>query len=104
MAVAENASTWERIVKYPSTFLDKLGDGKVWEAIKVVIQLFGQIFVAGVPSFSTYNPMPLVADGQAVMPKLVGKAVLMIGLVWNGVTALIGYFIFRRRELARVTV
>ena len=48
------------------------------------------------------------ADDKLVLalPKgrLMGEALLYVGLVWTGVTGLIGYLIFRSRELARVTV
>ena len=76
---------------------------KFWEATKVLIRMAGKLIMALVPSFSDHNPIPLVADGQVVEPKLVGKAALMVGVVWTGIVGLIGQFIFRRRELAGVT-
>ena len=46
----------------------------------------------------------VVADGRPVPPGMVAHAVIWSGGVWTGFVGLIGWLIFRGRELARVTV
>lgn len=104
-AGVERAETWwDLITSYPAALWENLTKWEIWGAIKVIIRLIGESFVSLVPAFSTYNPIPLIADGQAVSYGLVGRTALMVGVVWTGVVALVAYAIFRRRELARVTV
>jgi hypothetical protein len=102
--IGKDATAWAVFTTFLSRFWSHLTAGEGWGAAKVLVQVFGQIFLAIVPAFGDYNPIPLIADGQAVEPKRIGRAALMVGLVWTTVTAVIGYLIFRRRELARVTV
>jgi len=47
---------------------------------------------------------PLVSDGRLVPTSMVTRALFWSGFVWTGLTGLIGWLIFRGRELARVTV
>ena len=107
-AVVDNkeADLWLIIKSYPAKFQEKLAEGKVWDAIKVVIRVVGQMVVALVPAFTKeqYNPMPLIADGRAVPYGMVIRTVLAVGIVWTSITGLIAFLIFRCRELARVTV
>ncbi|MAE63891.1 MAG: hypothetical protein CMJ18_06425 [Phycisphaeraceae bacterium] len=100
----KDAGLWEQIMSYPGAFWTKLTGGAIWEAAKVIIRLVGELFIACVPSFSHYNPTPLIADGQAVGYGLMVRFVLIVGVVWTGVTAFVAMLIFRTRELARVTV
>ena len=102
--LGEDATAWQTIVAMPGTFIGALSQGDVWGAVKVPIRIFGEIMVFLVPSFSRYDPAKLIADGQWVSPRLLGEVVLMVGLLWTGLTGVIGYLIFRRRELATVTV
>jgi len=102
--VDENATTWQTITQYTTTMWRHLGTGEYWKAVKVPIQVMAEAAVVLVPSFAKYNPAPLVAEGKLVTDKLMGEAVLFVGLVWTGLTGLIGYLIFRKRELARVTL
>ncbi len=101
---AEDKMLWDQLMGYPKSLWMNIKDMKLWEAAKVLIRLAGELIMALVPSFSYYNPIPLVADGRVVEPSLVGKAALMIGVVWTGVIGFLGQFIFRQRELAGVTV
>jgi hypothetical protein len=82
----------------------KLSAGEIWPAIKVIVSFVAKAFVLLVPSFDYYSPAPLVADGQVVSLRRLGGAALVIGLFWSGIVAFIGYMLFSRRELARVTV
>jgi hypothetical protein len=78
--------------------------GEGGEAFKTLVRIFGETAINFVPAFSEYNPVPLVSDGRLVPLAMTGKAVLMIGVVWGGGTAVIAWMIFRRRELARITL
>ncbi|MEX0744008.1 MAG: hypothetical protein WD118_00285 [Phycisphaeraceae bacterium] len=97
-------SAWDQIVGIPAGILAHLSTGDLGAALRMLIRLFGQSFMLLVPSFGDYNPTPLVSDGLAVSWRMLGHAAWQVGLVWTGVVALIGWAIFRRRELARVTV
>ena len=102
--VTEESTTWESIVEYPRSLLSNIEEGEIGTAIKVPIQIMGKFFLAVVPSFTKYNPAPLIADGQVILPKILLEAFLFIGILSTGTTGLIGWLIFRRREVARVTV
>ncbi|MFA9478164.1 hypothetical protein ACERK3_07630 [Phycisphaerales bacterium AB-hyl4] len=97
-------SAWEQIVGIPAGMLAAIGAGEFGEALRMLIRLLGQTFMLFVPAFGDYNPTPLVSDGLAVSWRMLGNAAWQVGLVWTGVMAIIGWAIFRRRELARVTV
>jgi len=78
--------------------------GKFKDASKTVIRVVGETFMAIVPSLSDYNPVPLVSDGREVSLDKLLWAVLTIGVIWGGGCAIGAWLVFRRRELARVTV
>ncbi len=98
MSLVEMALWW------PQVFIDRLIQGEVWGAAKVVIRLIGNTFVLLVPSFSKYNPVPLIADGRLVGYGVLGEATVWVGLIWTGSCGVIGWLMLRGRELARVTV
>ncbi len=95
---------WDRILWFPKTFFARLAEGEIWSAIKIPIRMLGQTFVWITPAFSSYNPTPLVSDGRVVPTSMVLGAMLKIGVVWSGIVGVLGYVIFRKRELARVIV
>jgi hypothetical protein len=98
-------STFDKIVWVPTEIGSLLFDqGKPWDAIKIVIRLIGSGFMYLVPSFSNYNGTVPLADGRLVPYQTVTQALLWVGLIWSGTAALLGWLIFRKRELARVTV
>jgi ABC-type transport system involved in multi-copper enzyme maturation permease subunit len=99
-----NANLWEKIVNIGGAFGANIGQGKYWEAVKIVIRLVGEMFIAVVPEFSTYNPTPLVSDGRVVSMSMLGGSFLWVGLVSSGFCLLMAWLIFKRRELAKVTV
>ena len=55
-------------------------------------------------AFSTYNVSDLLVDGQYISYQMIGMQTLLIGLVWTGAAFAIGWYFFRRREIARVQV
>ena len=95
---------WERITGTASLIWALFSSGDLWGTLKVVIRLIGTGFMLLVPNFGTYNPTPLLADGRLVSSQLVLYAAGQIGLVWTAAMAVVGYLIFRSRELARVIV
>lgn len=101
---AANASWWDTILAVPKAIITSITTGEVWKAIKIVIRLIATAFLLLVPSLSDFNPTPLVSDGRVVTNGLLGRAAFWIGVVWTGAAALIAWLIWRRRELARVTV
>ena len=78
--------------------------GKYYDLFKMLIKLVGSGFMLITPSFGELNPTPLVSDGRLVPMEMVTRAVVWSGVVWTGLAGLIGWLIFRGRELARVTV
>ena len=101
---AGNATLWEQVIKYPVAIWRSLRTGSVWSAVKVVIQMLGVWWVKVMPSFGRFDPVGMIAQGKAITPAMVGRTALTVGLLWTGIAALIGWAIFSRRELARVTV
>ncbi len=99
-----NVNLWEKLVLIWGAFIGSIGDGKYWDAFKIVIRLVGEMFIAIVPEFSTYNPTPLVSDGRVVSMGMLGSSAIWVGLVSSGFCLLMAWIIFRRRELAKVTV
>ncbi|MEX2213251.1 MAG: UvrB/UvrC motif-containing protein [Phycisphaeraceae bacterium] len=71
---------------------------------KLFIKLLGDIVLFLIPSFSEYNPTPLLADGRAVSLSLILRSAFYVGVVWTGAFAFIGWLLFRNKELARITV
>lgn len=81
-----------------------LGEGKVWDATKVWIKLVGSGFLALVPSLGDYNPIENLTDGRVIPWPWIRRAAGNVGLLWTLAVGVVGWLIFRRRELARVTV
>lgn len=113
--LAQSLDTWGAVIPsdaqmasggytWAVAFKDRLSNFELWEASKMVLRYFGKAIVWIAPEFGEYNPIPLVVDGQNVSYKMLGNALLKIGVIWTGSCALIGWLIFRARELARVTV
>lgn len=94
-------STWEAILWYPNEFWDRLSHGKVWDAVKMIIRLIGEGFVALIPAFGDYNPVPYLADGRMITNQMMRDGLLWVGLIWSGVIALGGWLIWRKREMAK---
>lgn len=100
----QEPSLWQWLLAYPRQFFGQLTSGELWGAFKVMIRAIGQVFIALVPALSEYNPVPLIADGRVVEGRLLVSALGKVGLGWTSGLGLLGWLIFRRRELARVTV
>jgi ABC-2 family transporter protein len=81
-----------------------ISEGKYYDLFKLVIKLIASGFMLVTPSFGDLNPTPLVSDGRLVPMDMLARAVFWSGGVWTGFVGLVGWLIFRGRELARVTV
>jgi len=100
----DNIPLWDKLLWIPGKFIEYLAQGEVWKSIKLIIVLIGRGFMKLVPGFSEFSGTRLVSQGLYVSTELVGRAALWVGLVWTGTVALVGWLIFRSRELARVQV
>ncbi|MCC7147392.1 MAG: ABC transporter permease [Phycisphaeraceae bacterium] len=100
----EDLSAWQKFLGVFQLFAQHWGEGDYYEALKLPVRLFGEAFVLLIPSFSRFSPVPSLADGRLVSWSLLGQAFFWVGLVWTGLLAVAGAWIFARRELARVTV
>ncbi len=96
-------STWGKLLWVPTEVIAKLGDGAVWDAMKIIIKLFGSLVVWALPSLSEFSPSAMVADGRLVPAQMVFDATWQMGLLWTGLVGVIAWLIFRRREVAAVT-
>lgn len=101
---SDKLPAWEWLVTLIGSNWDKLMEGKIYDVLKVIVGLFGKSAVYIVPSFSEFNPVPRVSDGLIVTRDMLSQTAWRVGVVWTGVLALGGWLIFRKRELAKVTV
>jgi ABC-type transport system involved in multi-copper enzyme maturation permease subunit len=100
----EGLSAFQTLLWFPKQLGAHVAEGAPWEAAKIVIRLFGSAFLHMVPSFESFDSTPRVAHGKVVPFSMLRDGVLwMLGL-WTGGFALLAFLIFRRRELAEVTV
>lgn len=95
---------WRQAIGFFELLFSKIQAGDVEGGLKAIIRLLGQTVLAFVPSLSTYNPTPLLAEGQAITWRLLGGAFFWLGLVWSGMVFGLGCLFFHRREIAQVTV
>ena len=64
----------------------------------------GEIISGIMLEYSQYKPVANLVDGRLISWSHVVSCLGWIGVLWTGVTGLIGVFVFRSRELARVQV
>lgn len=81
--------------------VNSIGEGQWDHLAKEFVRFWAELGVALVPSFGEYNPVPKLADGRNVSYGYLGEAVLWVAVIWAGLCAAVGLYIFRRRELAR---
>jgi hypothetical protein len=77
---------------------------RYWQIVKLCVRLIGEAFMLFIPSFAEYNPVGRISTGRHIGYQEVGQATLWIGVIWTGACGVVGWLIFRRRELARITV
>lgn len=95
---------WEQMTGIFAMMWQYVREGNVYELFKLVIRLVGESFVAITPAFGRYDTAVSLADGRMIPWQLTFDALWRIGVLGTGLCGLIGWAIFQRRELARVTV
>ncbi|MCC7204792.1 MAG: hypothetical protein IT441_06905 [Phycisphaeraceae bacterium] len=95
---------WRQLVATIYALVTSLRDGEVWESLKIPIRMIGKTFLAMVPALGRYAVAASVSDGQVVGWSLLGSAALWVGGLWTVGCGLVGWVLFRTRELARVMV
>ena len=81
-----------------------LGKGDAAGAARLLLRIAGEFVVHSIPSFEQYEAVSLLSSGRLVSAGAVGRAALSIGLLGGGGCAVVAWWIFRRRELARIVV
>ena len=71
---------------------------------KTIIRVGMQWILKVSPDFESYNARTQIVDGVRVSWRMMGECAGLLGLVWTGGVALAGWFLFERREIARVIV
>ncbi len=82
----------------------EISHGDIGSAFMLVLNAIDQVVLSLLSAFSGYSPIDLLVDGRVVSMDMVFSAAGWLVLGWTLVCGLIGVAIFRRRELARVTV
>lgn len=98
------SNLWQKLVFVVTSFGSAIAHGKIWDAAKIPIAILGDSFATVVPSFSEFDPVPKLADGRLVSWLMVSQTFLWVGVISAGFCGIVGWWIFSRRELARVTV
>ncbi len=100
----KDKSTWEVFMAVLQGIWDSIISGDFVALLKLIAKLIGDVTLLVVPSFGHYNSTPLIADGRMVSLDLVMQTLFFVGCVATGFCLFVGWMIFRRKELARVTV
>ncbi len=69
-----------------------------------VLKWIAQAITFTLQQYGRYEPATALVEGRYIAWRTLGDCALWIGAVWTGVTVMVGWLIFRRRELARVQV
>jgi hypothetical protein len=99
-----DATGWEKVVGAWGSFITAVTEKGAWETFKVITRVVAELFVGIAPSFSRYNIGPLLADGRVVPNRMLLEATGWIGGLWTGGSLFVAWLIWRKRELAKVTV
>jgi hypothetical protein len=81
--------------------VDFLNRGEYWEAFKVIMAIFGELFVKVIPSFDRYDTVTAVATGMNIQPWTVLECVLRVGIIAPVALGLLAWFCFEQRDLVR---
>ena len=103
-SVARSDGAWLVITGTLSKFLSHLGSGDIYDAFRMIVRLVGESFMLLMPSFGQFATAEPLSTGQVISNDLLTNAILKIGLLWTGLTALVGTYLFSRKEIARVQV
>ena len=83
---------------------EKLHAGEGWEGIKVLICMLATAVTKISPETGSYNPVSAITEGLVIPFGLLLNALLYVAVMWTGLMGVLAWLVFRRRELARVTV
>jgi|GEM_PF-1054521 len=97
-------SMGERVGHAIGSTAGKVSEGDFYETFKIMISAIGQIWLFIVPDLSQAAGTTMIRDGVVIPNRLVLGALARIALVSTSVACLIGWLVFRRREVARVIV
>jgi len=100
----KDVGAWERLTGTIATIWAHLTSLELWSMIKVMIRLLGEMLLLLVPSFSKYDPEPMLTGGRMVRWELVRESITQMVMLTGGVLAFLSWIVFRKRELAKVTV
>lgn len=78
--------------------------GEYWLVVKMIGAMLAEAIVSFWPSFSEYDTVGRLADGRVVTWGNFFKAILVIGLIWPLLIGMVGWWLFERRDVARVVV
>jgi len=99
--IAGDAGVFDQITGFFSNMWQAVTTGN-WEQVwKGTVKVIGSGYMLLMPPLGEYSAAPLLTEGRNVPLELVGTVAWRIGVLWTGIVAVIGYLIFRRRELAR---
>ncbi len=100
----KDLSKWDVFMNILKGIWNGIITGEFWSIGKLAITLIGNIVLLIVPSFGYYNSTPLLSDGRMVSMELIFETLLHVGVIGTGVCLFIGWMLFRKKELATVTV
>jgi len=103
-SIAKADSTWGILTGTISGFFGLLGEGRLFDAFKLLISLVGQALIWMFPSFGQFDPTTPLSDGKVIPRDMLLSAGVQIVFLWTGFTAVIGCILFSRKEIARVQV
>jgi hypothetical protein len=98
-----DTSAWGWMVWVAQTMGEKLSQGQLWDTIKVVIKVIGETVVFLSPSFDDFSVGPALADGRWISYAQLWTGCWQLLLVFTLGCGVLGYWIFRKRELASVS-
>ena len=84
-----------------SIFSDFIREGEYWEATKVIFAIFGELFVALIPSFNEYDSITQVATGLQVRSWKLIECFLRVAILAPISLGLLAWYCFERRDLVR---
>lgn len=97
-------STWQVITGTFFSVFESVGSGDIYDAFKLLLRLIGEAFMLLIPSFGDFNTHQPLSEGHVITNATLFNAIWKIGLLWTGIVAAIGLFLFNQKEIARVQV
>lgn len=80
---------------------EKAAKFEVWEMIKSVMAIVGELFVAFVPPFAKYDFVPTLSSGRMLTPSFSIGCLLELGVLYGVLFAILGWGLLARRDLVK---